>query len=65
VQLFVSAGTGPVDGTLTSDSFAAGDVQGISFDDLIEEMRNGQVYLDVHTLGFPDGEIRGQVQPVN
>jgi hypothetical protein len=65
VQLFVSSGTGAVNGTLTSDSFAAGDVQGISFDDLIDEMRNGQVYIDVHTLGMPDGEVRGQVQPVN
>jgi hypothetical protein len=27
-------------------------------------MRDGIIYMDVHTLGFPDGEVRGQIQPV-
>lgn len=64
VILFSDPGTGPVNGTLISDSFLEADVLGISFSDLINEMRNGQVYMDVHTAAFPDGEVRGQVQPI-
>lgn len=65
VQLFTNSGTGPIDGTLTSDSFAQGDIRGMSFDELVDQMRAGHVYLDIHTLTFPDGEVRGQVRPVS
>jgi hypothetical protein len=65
VTLFSDSGTGPINGVLISDSFAAGDVVGgMSFDELVEQMRTGQIYLDVHTLQFPDGAVRAQVQPV-
>ena len=32
------------------------------FDDLIDKMQSGQAYVNVHTVAFPGGEIRGQVQ---
>lgn len=64
VLLFAGPGAGPVNGTLISDSFGAGDVIGLSFSDLLNQMRDGAVYVDVHTLAFPAGEVRGQVQPV-
>jgi hypothetical protein len=66
VTLFDAAGTGtpttPVNGELVEDSFTESDVQGINFEALIEELRNGSAYVDVHTSAFPDGEIRGQVR---
>ena len=34
----------------------------MTWDDLIERMQNGTVYVNVHTLAYPPGEIRGQIQ---
>lgn len=31
--------------------------------DLLEEMRMGNTYVNVHTLAHPGGEIRGQIMP--
>lgn len=33
-----------------------------NFDDLIAKMRAGETYVNVHSLEFPPGEIRGQVR---
>lgn len=30
---------------------------------LVEELKRGNIYVDVHTAQFPNGEIRGQVYP--
>lgn len=65
VNLFAGPTTGAVDGMLAQGSFGSGDVQGISFDELINEVRGGMAYVDVHTTGFPDGEVRAQLQVVN
>jgi hypothetical protein len=67
VTLYDAGGTGgtpatPMSGELVEDSFDSSDVQGIEFEALIEELRNGNAYVDVHTSAFPDGEIRGQVR---
>lgn len=32
-----------------------------SFADLLDQMRSGNAYVNVHTLGHPGGEIRGQI----
>lgn len=32
-----------------------------NFDELIERMRSGDAYVNVHTLVFPGGEIRGDI----
>ena len=40
----------------------ASDVVGVTFDDLLANMRAGTAYGNVHTTQFPGGEIRGQVQ---
>lgn len=33
-----------------------------NFDDLIAKMRSGDAYVNVHTIAFPAGEIRGQLK---
>ena len=53
-----------VDGQLYEGSFEATDVVGISYEQLINEMRAGTAYGNVHTTQFPGGEIRGQVNRV-
>jgi len=52
-------------GILVQGSFNASNVTGVSFADLLSQMRNGQAYTNVHTQQFPGGEMRGQVQTVN
>lgn len=32
------------------------------FDDLLAKIRSGDAYVNVHTLAFPGGEIRGQLR---
>jgi len=50
---------------LVTGSFTAADVTGVSFADLLNQMRNGTAYTNVHTTAFPGGEMRGQIQTVN
>jgi hypothetical protein len=47
-------------GTLTAESIRARDGRAaISLDSLKSLIRNREVYADIHTAGFPAGEIRG------
>jgi hypothetical protein len=62
VDLFTGPQTGPADGQLVQGSFGPDDVEGISLDNLVNEMRSGNAYVDVHTAANPDGEIRGQLR---
>ena len=55
---------GVVNGVLVQGTFSAADVVAISFDDLLNAMRNGNAYVNVHTTVYPAGEIRGQVSVV-
>ena len=50
---------------LVKGSFTAANVSGVSFEELLNQMRNGQAYTNVHTSQFPGGEMRGQIQLVN
>lgn len=63
VTLYTNAGSGLVNGVLASGEFDAGDVTGISFDELLDELRSGDAYVNVHTTAFAAGAIRGQVEP--
>lgn len=47
-------------GTITADDFV-GPLAGAEFDALIEVIREGNAYVNVHTKQFPGGEIRGQI----
>jgi len=61
VTLWSGRRTGDEKGTLTDASFGSSDVQGMSLDDLLGELRTGTAYVDVHTGDNPDGALRGQV----
>jgi hypothetical protein len=58
------APAGVVNGVLVQGSFTAADVVVISFDDLLNAMRSGNAYVNVHTKVYPAGEIRGQVSVI-
>lgn len=53
-----------VTGTVTAADVIGPGGQGIAagqFDEVIRAMRSGLSYANVHTVSFPSGEIRGQV----
>lgn len=56
-----------ITGTLTAaDMVGTANAQGIAigeFSELIEAIRQGKAYVNVHSSKFPGGEIRGQIDP--
>lgn len=57
-------GEGTVTGTVNASNVIGPAGQGITagqFDEVIRAMRNGLAYANVHTVTFPSGEIRGQL----
>ena len=48
-------------GTLTASDLS-GDLMGKSLDDLVQIIKAGDAYVNVHTDANPDGEIRGQIK---
>ena len=46
--------------TLTADDLV-GSLAGASLADLVDEMRAGNAYVNVHTGAHPSGEVRGQL----
>jgi hypothetical protein len=59
-------GTGPVNGVLVDGSITASDLagplRGATLSDLADEISAGNIYVHVHTLAHPAGEIRGQME---
>ncbi|WP_413242497.1 CHRD domain-containing protein [Paenibacillus sp. 1P07SE] len=51
---------GVVRGTLTRSDLV-GPLAGRSISDLVREIRRGNTYINVHTIGRPNGEVRGQI----
>jgi len=62
VDFFLGPVTGPLNGILASGSFTAANVRGVTFDELLNQMRAGTAYVNVHSPTFPAGEIRGQLR---
>lgn len=50
-------------GTIT-DGDLVGALAGMTLSDLVDEMRAGNTYVNVHTQGVPSGEVRGQITPL-
>lgn len=57
---------GRSDGVLATGTITAADLvgglAGLDLSDLVEAMRTGNAYVNVHTSQFPGGEIRGQIR---
>ena len=62
VDLFLGPTTGLFNGIIAQGSFTAANVRGISFDQLIQEMKSGTAYVNFHTTRYTGGEIRGQTR---
>jgi len=59
------ARSGTVTGTVTATDFIGPNGQGIApgeFSNVLEAIRSGVTYVNVHSTKFPTGEIRGQVR---
>lgn len=58
--------SGKVNGLLSSGTITAsqlvGPLKGKTVADLLEDIRNGDTYVNVHSKAHPGGEIRGQIQ---
>lgn len=50
-----------VEGTVTAADFV-GPLKGAPFGDLIDKIKQGDIYVNVHTTQNPDGELRGKIQ---
>jgi hypothetical protein len=49
------------EGTITGGDLV-GPLAGASLEDLVDAMRDGNTYVNVHTSQFPGGEVRGQIR---
>jgi hypothetical protein len=49
------------EGLITADDLV-GPLAGASMDDLIDAIRAGNTYVNVHTSQYPPGEVRGQIR---
>jgi hypothetical protein len=59
---------GQLVGTFTAEDVIGPNGQGVApgqFFEFIRAIRQGVAYVNVHTVGFPGGEIRGQVRVVD
>jgi len=62
VILFSTAITGTTNGVLASGAMqASAIIGGESFATLVDKIRNGNAYVNVHTMANAAGEIRGQL----
>lgn len=65
VTLFGGSAPAPVDGTLVQGTFDPSNINpasGITWSLLLDLMRHGNAYVNVHTTGNPAGEVRGQIR---
>ncbi len=61
------ANSGTVTGTFTGPSVVGPAAQNVNpgdFNALVEALRSNTAYANIHTTGFPAGEIRGQIRRV-
>ena len=64
VTLFhVTSPTGPVNGTLVEGNLTSTDLPPV--EGFVNKMELGETYVNIHTVPFPNGEIRGQISITN
>jgi hypothetical protein len=49
------------EGTITAANLV-GPLAGMTLENLVDAMRAGDTYVNVHTVAYPGGEIRGQIE---
>jgi hypothetical protein len=62
--------TGDINGTLTQGNMTGETLEGQAaasdqVTEIISGMKNGTTYVDVHTIDYPAGELRGQIMSAN
>ena len=50
---------------LIESTVPSSNVTGVTYQELLNQMRNGGAYVNVHTTTFPGGEMRGVVRPLS
>jgi hypothetical protein len=61
-QLIPGRSSGVLAEGVITDADLVGALTGATLEELLEEMRNGGAYVNVHTSQFPPGEVRGQIR---
>lgn len=54
--------TGELAKGVITDKDLVGPLAGKTIDDLVAMIREGGAYVNVHTVKYPDGEVRGQIK---
>ena len=62
--------TGDINGTLTQGNITGQMLEGQTgssdqLSDIVSGMKNGTTYVDIHTIDYPAGELRGQIMSAN
>jgi CHRD domain-containing protein len=52
-------------GILVEATVPSSNVNGVTYQELLTQMRSGGAYVNVHTVQFGGGEMRGQVRPLS
>ena len=50
---------------LVEATVPSSNVNGVTYQELLDQMRNGGAYVNVHTVQFGGGEMRGTVRPLS
>lgn len=64
LQIGKSGGPNLAQGNITASDLM-GSLAGKSISDLVDKMKSGETYVNVHTDANPNGEIRGQIEMAN
>ena len=52
-------------GILVEATVPSSNVSGVTYQELLTQMRSGGAYVNVHSVQFPGGEMRGTIRPLS